>query len=118
MVDIARKRAKVKPKFVSQSAGERELALQYIGELKQQRGSGADSLHCKICSPVRTFTAPTTLLSHYRSHAGKIIATLNNIHHTLDLNKRMIFTLKGLSRTNVEGVVPFSLASIASTIIC
>lgn len=70
MVDIARKRAKVKPKFVSQSAGERELALQYIGELKQQRGSGADSLHCKICSPVRTFTAPTTLLSHYRSHAG------------------------------------------------
>ena len=70
MVDIARKRAKVKPKFVSQSAGERELALQYIGELKQQRGSGADSLHCKICTPVRTFTAPTTLLSHYRSHAG------------------------------------------------
>jgi uncharacterized C2H2 Zn-finger protein len=77
MVDIARKRAKVKPKFVSQSAGERELALQYIGELKQQRGSGADSLHCKICSPVRTFTAPTTLLSHYRSHAGKIIEALN-----------------------------------------
>lgn len=73
MVDIARKRAKVKPKFVSQSAGERELALQYIGELKQQRGSGADSLHCKICSPVRTFTAPTTLLSHYRSHAGTIV---------------------------------------------
>ena len=108
MVDIARKRAKVKPKFVSQSAGERELALQYIG----------DSLHCKICSPVRTFTAPTTLLSHYRSHAGKIIATLNNIHYTLYLNKRMLYTLKGLSRTNVEGVVPFSLASIASTTIC
>jgi hypothetical protein len=77
MVDIARKRAKVKPNFVSQSAGERELALQYIGELKQQRGSGADSLHCKICSPVRTFTAPTTLLSHYRSHAGKIIEASN-----------------------------------------
>ena len=70
MVDIARKRAKIKPKFVSQSAAERELALQYISELKQQRGSGVDSLHCKICTPVRTFTAPTTLLSHYRSHAG------------------------------------------------
>ena len=74
MVDIAKKRAKVKPKFVSQSAGERELALQYIGELKQQRGSGADALHCKICTPVRTFTAPTTLLSHYRSHAGTFIS--------------------------------------------
>ena len=70
MVEISRKRAKIKPKFVSQSAGERELALQYISELKQQRGSGVDALHCKICTPVRTFTAPTTLLSHYRSHAG------------------------------------------------
>jgi len=70
MMEIARKRAKIKPKFVSQSDGERDLALQYIAELKQQRGSGADSLHCKICTPVRTFTAPTTLLSHYRSHAG------------------------------------------------
>jgi len=70
VMEMARKRAKIKPKFVSQSDGERDLALQYIAELKQQRGSGADSLHCKICTPVRTFTAPTTLLSHYRSHAG------------------------------------------------
>ena len=87
MVDIARKRAKVKPKFVSQSAGERELALQYIGELKQQRGSGADSLHCKICTPVRTFTAPTTLLSHYRSHAG----IFNYSYHLKIINFNMYF---------------------------
>ena len=80
MMEIARKRAKIKPKFVSQSDGERDLALQYIAELKQQRGSGADSLHCKICTPVRTFTAPTTLLSHYRSHAGHYFSYLTLFH--------------------------------------
>ena len=84
VVDIAGKRAKNEPKFVSQSVIERELALQYIGELKQQRGS---SLHCKICSPVRNFTAPTTLLSHNRTHVG-------NICNIIFLNKKYSTELK------------------------
>lgn len=53
----------------SASAGEREFAIyQYIGELNQHYVG--DSVHSKICSPERTFTAQTTVISGYRIFCG------------------------------------------------
>ncbi|KAF4513929.1 UNVERIFIED_CONTAM: hypothetical protein B566_EDAN017950 [Ephemera danica] len=62
---------KGKAKFIGQSTADRTLALGMIEQIKSKQLSPLDSLQCHICSPPRTFTAPTTLLSHYRSHAGK-----------------------------------------------
>ncbi|OAF68227.1 hypothetical protein A3Q56_04029 [Intoshia linei] len=46
----------------------KKLAVNYIIEFKNTKGKH-DNLYCKICKN-RKFTAPSTLLCHYRSHAG------------------------------------------------
>ena len=68
------KKPKGKAKFIGQSKAEKEMAIRLINAIKT-KGSPAglqslDSLECRICRPPRCFTAPTTLMSHYRSHAG------------------------------------------------
>lgn len=45
------------------------MAIHLI-EMMKRKGN-TESLECYICNPPRSFTAPTTLISHYRSHAGK-----------------------------------------------
>jgi hypothetical protein len=47
----------------------KEEALAAITDL-QSRGASTDDLTCRICSPSKTFTAYTTLLTHLKSHAG------------------------------------------------
>lgn len=44
--------------------------MRCIKELQQRRFSSNVKLHCRICN--REFTAPTSLIVHYRSHAGKL----------------------------------------------
>lgn len=68
------KKPKGKAKFIGQSKAEKEMAIRLINAIKT-KGSPAglqslDTLECRICRPPRCFTAPTTLMSHYRSHAG------------------------------------------------
>ncbi|XP_034232622.1 uncharacterized protein LOC117640315 isoform X2 [Thrips palmi] len=68
------KKPKGKAKFIGQSKAEKEMAIRLINAIKT-KGSAAglqslDTLECRICRPPRCFTAPTTLMSHYRSHAG------------------------------------------------
>jgi len=45
------------------------MAIHLI-EMMKRKGN-TESLECYICNPPRSFTAPTTLISHYRSHAGR-----------------------------------------------
>jgi hypothetical protein len=49
----------------------KRLALQYINDIRiKNRGqTDGSSYSCKICID-KTFTSPTTLIYHYRSHAG------------------------------------------------
>ncbi|KAG8310138.1 hypothetical protein J6590_069750 [Homalodisca vitripennis] len=63
------KKPKGKAKFIGQSAAEKEMAVRMIENMKLKQGT-SDPLECQICVPSRVFTAPTTLISHYRSHAG------------------------------------------------
>nr|XP_045585527.1 uncharacterized protein LOC123747389 isoform X2 [Procambarus clarkii] len=65
-----RKKPKGRAKFIGQSKAEKEMALKLITEIRSQSVMALDTLECKICHPPRLFTAPSTLLSHYRSHAG------------------------------------------------
>ncbi|KAK4313418.1 hypothetical protein Pmani_015229 [Petrolisthes manimaculis] len=65
-----RKKPKGRAKFIGQSKAEKEMALKLITEIRSQSLMALDTLECKICNPPRLFTAPSTLLSHYRSHAG------------------------------------------------
>lgn len=46
------------------------MALAYIERIKKKGNPSGSNLQCRICDPPRSFTAPTTLVSHYRSHAG------------------------------------------------
>ncbi|KAG8228431.1 hypothetical protein J437_LFUL003908 [Ladona fulva] len=64
-----KKKPKGKAKFIGQSKAEKEMAIQMIEAIKS-RVTTLESLECQICNPPRSFTAPTTLISHYRSHAG------------------------------------------------
>ncbi|XP_071447360.1 uncharacterized protein [Hetaerina americana] len=64
-----KKKPKGKAKFIGQSKAEKEKAIQMIEAIKG-RVTSLESLECQICIPPRSFTAPTTLISHYRSHAG------------------------------------------------
>ena len=66
------RRPKGRAKFIGQSAAEKQKALQMIQQMRSGAGGTLpqDALECHICSPPRPFTAPSTLLSHYRSHAG------------------------------------------------
>lgn len=61
---------KGKAKFIGTSKEEREMALAYIERIKKKGNPTGNNLQCRICNPPRSFTAPTTLVSHYRSHAG------------------------------------------------
>ncbi|TGZ45852.1 uncharacterized protein [Temnothorax longispinosus] len=61
---------KGKAKFIGTSKEEREMALAYIERIKKKGNPTGNNLQCRICDPPRSFTAPTTLVSHYRSHAG------------------------------------------------
>ncbi|MCL4122939.1 UNVERIFIED_CONTAM: hypothetical protein GTU68_013489, partial [Idotea baltica] len=63
-------RLKGKGKFIGQSKDEKEMALSLIDKIKSQSLMQMDNLECTICDPPRVFTAPSTLLSHYKSHAG------------------------------------------------
>ncbi|XP_064086377.1 uncharacterized protein LOC135201406 isoform X4 [Macrobrachium nipponense] len=65
-----RKKPKGRAKFIGQSKAEKEMALKLITEIRSQSVMSLDPLECKICHPSRLFTALSTLLSHYRSHAG------------------------------------------------
>ncbi|XP_050709912.1 uncharacterized protein LOC126994653 isoform X2 [Eriocheir sinensis] len=65
-----RKKPKGRAKFIGQSKAEKEMALKLINEIRSQSVMALETLECKICHPPRLFTAPSTLLSHYRSHAG------------------------------------------------
>lgn len=49
----------------------KRLALQYINDIRVKNRGQTDksSFRCKICID-KTFTSPTTLIYHYRSHAG------------------------------------------------
>ncbi|KAK6638552.1 hypothetical protein RUM43_006819 [Polyplax serrata] len=65
------RKPKGKAKFIGQSKIEKERALEAIEAIRKKTGGGGlDTLQCTICQPPRAFTAPTTLISHYRSHAG------------------------------------------------
>lgn len=64
------RKPKGKAKFIGQSKVEKERALEAIEAIRKKTGGGLDTLQCTICQPPRAFTAPTTLISHYRSHAG------------------------------------------------
>ncbi|XP_014606371.1 PREDICTED: uncharacterized protein LOC106788012 [Polistes canadensis] len=61
---------KGKAKFIGTSKEERELALAFMDRIKKKGNPTGSNLQCHICDPPRSFTAPTTLVSHYRSHAG------------------------------------------------
>ncbi|XP_011351884.1 uncharacterized protein LOC105287796 isoform X2 [Ooceraea biroi] len=61
---------KGKAKFIGTSKEEREMALAYMERIKKKGNPTGSNLQCRICDPPRSFTAPTTLVSHYRSHAG------------------------------------------------
>ena len=65
------KKPKGRAKFIGQSKAEKEMAMSLIAEMRSQPLLCLESLECKICQPARPFTAPSTLLSHYRSHAGQ-----------------------------------------------
>ncbi|RZF44999.1 hypothetical protein LSTR_LSTR001960 [Laodelphax striatellus] len=63
------RKPKGKAKFIGQSDAEKQMAMQMIKAVRRKQ-MDSDKLECKICKPPRLFTAPTTLISHYRSHAG------------------------------------------------
>ncbi|XP_058790101.1 uncharacterized protein LOC131663624 isoform X2 [Phymastichus coffea] len=61
---------KGKAKFIGTSKEEREMAIILIEKIRKKGNPTGNNLQCRICDPPRSFTAPTTLVSHYRSHAG------------------------------------------------
>lgn len=70
MDPIAPAKPKGKAKFIGTSKEEREMALALMERIKKKGNPSGSNLQCRICDPPRSFTAPTTLVSHYRSHAG------------------------------------------------
>ncbi|CAK9832305.1 Zinc finger protein 771 [Anthophora retusa] len=69
-IEIATTKPKGKAKFIGTSKEEREMALAFMDRIKKKGNPTGNNLECRICNPPRSFTAPTTLVSHYRSHAG------------------------------------------------
>ncbi|XP_015431283.1 PREDICTED: uncharacterized protein LOC107187654 [Dufourea novaeangliae] len=69
-IEIAATKPKGKAKFIGTSKEEREMALAFMDRIKKKGNPTGSNLECRICNPPRSFTAPTTLVSHYRSHAG------------------------------------------------
>ncbi|XP_071857457.1 uncharacterized protein [Bombus fervidus] len=68
--EIITSKPKGKAKFIGTSKEEREMALAFMDRIKKKGNPTGSNLECRICNPPRSFTAPTTLVSHYRSHAG------------------------------------------------
>ncbi|XP_061936982.1 uncharacterized protein LOC108001148 isoform X2 [Apis cerana] len=68
--EIITSKPKGKAKFIGTSKEEREMALAFMDRIKKKGNPTGNNLECRICNPPRSFTAPTTLVSHYRSHAG------------------------------------------------
>ncbi|XP_076639254.1 uncharacterized protein LOC143351533 isoform X2 [Colletes latitarsis] len=68
--EIIATKPKGKAKFIGTSKEEREMALAFMDRIKKKGNPTGSNLQCRICNPPRSFTAPTTLVSHYRSHAG------------------------------------------------
>ncbi|XP_017876468.1 uncharacterized protein LOC108622873 isoform X2 [Ceratina calcarata] len=68
--EITITKPKGKAKFIGTSKEEREMALAFMERIKKKGNPTGNNLECRICNPPRSFTAPTTLVSHYRSHAG------------------------------------------------
>ncbi|XP_054013775.1 uncharacterized protein LOC128895310 isoform X1 [Hylaeus anthracinus] len=68
--DTIATKPKGKAKFIGTSKEEREMALAFMDRIKKKGNPTGSNLQCRICNPPRSFTAPTTLVSHYRSHAG------------------------------------------------
>ncbi|XP_076281706.1 uncharacterized protein LOC143209651 isoform X2 [Lasioglossum baleicum] len=68
--EITTTKPKGKAKFIGTSKEEREMALAFMDRIKKKGNPTGSNLECRICNPPRSFTAPTTLVSHYRSHAG------------------------------------------------
>jgi len=62
-------RIKNKRTVAAVSNEDKRLALNAMEELRS-RGATTDDLMCRLCDPPRPFTAYSTLLTHYRSHAG------------------------------------------------
>jgi len=62
-------RIKNKRTVAAVSSEDKRLALNAMDELRS-RGATTDDLMCRLCDPPRPFTAYSTLLTHYRSHAG------------------------------------------------
>ena len=52
------------------SSQDKQLAERAIQDL-QARGASTDDLTCTLCDSSKTFTAFSSLLYHYRSHAGQ-----------------------------------------------
>ncbi|XP_076752644.1 uncharacterized protein LOC143424467 isoform X1 [Xylocopa sonorina] len=69
-IEITTTKPKGKAKFIGTSKEEREMALAFMDRIKKKGNPTGSNLECRICNPPRSFTAPTTLVSHYRSHAG------------------------------------------------
>ncbi|XP_029039932.2 uncharacterized protein LOC114874636 isoform X1 [Osmia bicornis bicornis] len=68
--EITTTKPKGKAKFIGTSKEEKEMALAFMDRIKKKGNPTGSNLECRICNPPRSFTAPTTLVSHYRSHAG------------------------------------------------
>lgn len=62
-------RIKNKRTVAAVSNEDKRRALNAMEELRA-RGATTDDLMCRLCDPARPFTAYSTLLTHYRSHAG------------------------------------------------
>merc|ERR1719400_1570237 len=62
-------RIKNKRTVAAVSSEYKRRALNAMEELRA-RGATTDDLMCRLCDPARPFTAYSTLLTHYRSHAG------------------------------------------------
>jgi len=62
-------RIKNKRTVAAVSSEDKRRALNAMEELRA-RGATTDDLMCRLCDPARPFTAYSTLLTHYRSHAG------------------------------------------------
>lgn len=77
------------------------MALKLITEIRSLPVMALDTLECKICHPPRLFTAPSTLLSHYRSHAGKctFVSSLSMLHSLSYSYLNLIFFILFIVKT-------------------
>nr|CAD7423876.1 unnamed protein product [Timema monikensis] len=108
-VYIQKKKPKGKAKFIGQSKIEKEMAISLIESMKR-RGNTSECLECHICSPPRSFTAPTTLISHYRSHAAVFVSS-----GEAGRESQIPVALKAFSLVPTVAALPYAFASKATT---